>query len=188
MSLLREPIAFHSFRHSPMNPRTKGGVENDLLIHDVDIALRVFSEKPSGITGMRFSLKGGADAINSEISEALLRFSRGRIAHCSSSLRSHRKIRTISIAEPDRLIELDLIRQDITIYRHIEESASIDDLGYQQQTIIEIPLIQFTGEPLMLQWDQFTRILLEDVDDGVSPESLLLPHQVIHRLSESDCQ
>lgn len=183
MDLVREPIMFRSTRHSPHNSRVVSGVGSDLLIHDIDIAVRLFGEAPIDVTAMCSRLSSQTSQRPEEIAEAILRFSDNRIAQCSASLRSHRKIRRISITEPDRLIEIDLVRLDLTIYRHIEESAALDDLGYRQQTVIEIPVLQHHGEPLMVQWDTFVRRVADDIDDGVTLESLLLPHRLVDTIT-----
>ena len=54
------------------------------------------------------------------------------------------------------MIEVDLLRRDVTIYRHVSES-SVDGgaRGYRQQTVIEIPELLTSREPLVAQFDAF---------------------------------
>ena len=89
------------------------------------------------------------------------------------------------IAEADRLIEVDLLRQDITIYRHVLESPTDDDLGYRQQTIIDVPVLRHHGEPLMMQLDHFVNIVQGTVDHRAERESIRPPHAVLHSLADT---
>lgn len=176
--LSRDPIHFRSVRHSPMTSRISTGVGGDLLIHDLDLVLRLFGSAPLGISGLRdkSDARGGE---SENIAELMLSFGESRIASLSASRRSQRKIRSISIAEPDRLIEVDLLRQDVTIYRHVLESPAEDDLGYRQNTIIDLPVLRFHGEPLMLQLDHFIDLIYGKKDYVTERHSLLLPHEVL---------
>jgi hypothetical protein len=91
---------------------------------------------PVKTTGLTDSVDGSIE----DIVEALLSFGAGQVASLSASRRSQRKVRSITIAEVERLIEIDLLRQDITIYKHVLESPTDDEVGYRQQTIIDIPV------------------------------------------------
>ena len=52
-------------------------------------------------------------------------------------------MRTLIVTELDRLVEVDLVRQDLTVYRHVENEPLHDDgPGYRQQTIIDLPTIR----------------------------------------------
>ena len=174
--LCNHPIHFKSVRHSPMTARIVTGVTGDLLIHDVDLALTLFGGLPVKTQGMTDS----SDRSIEDIVEALMVFGNGQVASLSASRRSQRKVRSITIAEPERLIEIDLLRQDITIYKHVLESATDDEIGYRQQTIIDIPVLQYHGEPLMLQLDHFVSLVRGNSDIDVERSRILGPHQVIH--------
>jgi predicted dehydrogenase len=174
--LCRDPIHFKSVRHSPMTARIVTGVAGDLLIHDVDLALTLFGEMPVKTTGLTDSVDGSIE----DIVEALLSFGAGQVASLSASRRSQRKVRSITIAEVERLIEIDLLRQDITIYKHVLESPTDDEVGYRQQTIIDIPVLRYHGEPLMLQLDHFVSLVNGRQDIDVERSRILGPHQVIN--------
>ena len=78
-----------------------------------------------------------------------------------------------------------MLRQSITIYRHVQGAAYDEDAGYSQQTIIEIPVVRHPGEPLQLQLDQFVRLIEGGADIDAERDSLLLPHVVIDRVAAS---
>jgi hypothetical protein len=80
---------------------------------------------------------------------------------------------------------LDLLRQSVTVYRHIEESSADQDSGYRQQTIIEIPVIRHQGEPLQLQLQHFLGLIAGSGDPALELDSLLPPHRVVARVGES---
>ena len=174
--LCRDPIHFKSVRHSPMTARIVTGVTGDLLIHDVDLALTLFGELPVKTLGLTDSVDHSVE----DVVEALLNFGSGRVGSLSASRRSQRKVRAITIAEGERLIEVDLLRQDITIYKHVFESITDDEIGYRQQTIIDIPMLHHHGEPLMMQLDHFVALINGQQDVEIERSRIVGPHQVIH--------
>ena len=176
------PLHFRSIRHSPMTARIQTGVGGDLLVHDLDLAIRLFREEPTSAIGLT-DHAADADGEVDDIAEALLRFGDYGVAALSASRRSQRKVRAIMIADADRLIEVDLLRQDVTIYRHVLESPTDDDLGYRQQTIIDVPVLRYHGEPLMIQLDHFVDLVQGTVDPRTERESIRPPHAVLHALS-----
>ena len=180
--LSRSPIHFRSTRHSPMTERIQTGVGGDLLIHDLDLAIRLFGEMPTAAIGLTDRTGEGSGGVE-DIVEALIRFGTYGVAALSASRRSQRKIRSMMIAEADRMIEVDLLRQDVTIYRHVLESPTDDDLGYRQQTIIDVPVLRYHGEPLMMQLEHFANLVEGTADHRAERESIRPPHQVLHSLS-----
>ncbi len=183
--LSRTPIHFRSIRHSPMTARIQTGVAGDLLIHDLDLALRLFGAEPSSVLSMTDS-SGRSDREVEDVSEALLQFGSGELASLSASRRSQRKIRSMMITEGDRLIEVDLLRQDVTIYRHVFESPIDDDLGYRQQTIIDVPVLRHHGEPLTLQLEHFVNVIEGRVDLAVERATIRPPHAVLAAIVAQD--
>ena len=167
-------------RHGPYAPRIKTGVAWDLLVHDVDLAIQFFGgATPSRVTsGAGYfhpqSVEGAEDTI-----ETVLSFPTG-LATVSASRLGQRKVRSIVVSELDRLIEVDLLRRDVTIYRHIShDSVTPDGLGYRQQTVIEIPELVTAREPLASQLDRFVDLLEGKVDAEVERELILPSHHVV---------
>ncbi len=111
---------------------------------------------PTSVRGSFGYLHPDSVAGSEDVAEALLGFSDGT--------------RSQSLGEPDQpaqgaqfrrsrsnsgLIEVDLLRNAVTIYRHVLNESGPDGLGYKQQTIIEIPALVSTREPLAAQLDVF---------------------------------
>lgn len=180
--LTRDPVHVSAQRHSPYAPRIPTGVAWDLLVHDVDIALRLMGSPPCAVEA-QFGYFHPASAAGAEdLAEVQLSFPRGQLAALSASRIGQRKVRTITITEVDRAIEVDLLRQAVTIYRHVANEAVTDDgLGYRQQTVIEIPMMANLGEPLAAQLSHFVDLVEGAADHAAEREGILPAHRVVAR-------
>jgi predicted dehydrogenase len=187
---VHDVVQINAIRHSPFVPRISTGVATDLLIHDVDLAIRFIGEAPDTVKGSFGYFHPPSKQNHSEDSaDTTMSFRGGAMATISASRISQRKIRQLSILEIDRLVELDLLRRDITIYRHVADRPSSDGVGgYQQQTVIEIPTILQSTEPLAAQLSHFLRLLelgAGSAEVRAEREAILPAHQVIHEVSVS---
>lgn len=181
--IIDKVIGIYSVRHSPMISRITTNVDGDLLIHDLDICMRLMNSMPDNMVSSNYKrqVRNGSllDAM-----DVLATFPGNRFANMSVSRLSHKKIRTLSIVEEERLIEVDLLRRDITIYRNINEESIENGAGYKQQTIIEIPTLITNTEPLASQLDHFVDLIDEHNSARLSAErsSLLALHQILDKL------
>ena len=186
LSLIDNPVHVTATRHSPYAPRIRTGVSWDLLVHDVDIAIRTFGgTEPTAVRGslgyFHPTSVGGAE----DIAETMLTFGSGAMATVSASRIGQRKVRSLVIVEVDRLIEADLLRRDVTIYRHVYlDAATPDGRGYRQQTIIEIPELITAREPLAAQLQRFLDMLDGKVDQDEERRAILPSHRVVARVLE----
>jgi predicted dehydrogenase len=184
-----EVVQINAVRHSPFVPRISNGVATDLLIHDVDLAIRFTGDKPTVVKGAFGYFREPSRNNRSEDSaDTTMTFPSGALATISASRISQRKVRQLSILEIDRLIEIDLLRRDITIYRHVADQPSSDGVGYQQQTVIEIPTILQSAEPLAAQLSHFLRLLAlgAGADEVAEERDAILPaHRVVHEVTVS---
>ncbi|MEW6471843.1 MAG: Gfo/Idh/MocA family oxidoreductase [Actinomycetota bacterium] len=179
MDILKDPLYLQAVRHSPYVNRIRTGVAHDLLIHDVDLALRVFGGVPEEVRGQLGHFHRESEPGAEDVADFHLTFERGRLASLSSSRITQRKIRSVTITELDRLIEIDMIRQDVTIYRHVGHEIIEDNWGYRSQTIIDVPVIPSRREPLATQLDHFVALIRGTVDPEVERLSLVPPHEVV---------
>jgi len=184
------PVHVTATRHSPYAGRIRTGVAWDLLIHDVDACLRLFDTPPVGVrAGLGFFHPASGEAGGEDVAEAVLTFGSGAVASISASRIGQRKVRAISLSELHRSIEVDLLRRDVTIYRHVShDSPSHDGLGYRQQTIIEIPELVSGREPLAAQLDHFLDLIAGAVDIAEERRSILAAHQVIDEVTASTAE
>lgn len=186
MHLISEPVHVMARRHGPYAPRIKTGVSWDLLVHDVDIAIRCFGgAEPTRVAGgvgyfHPNSVPGAEDNV-----ETVLTFPKG-LATVSASRIGQRKVRSLVVSEIDRLIEIDLLRRDVTIYRHVShDAATPDGLGYRQQTVIEIPELVSGREPLATQLDRFLDLVEGKVDAAEERRTILPAHRVVAQVLET---
>ncbi|NYT95530.1 Gfo/Idh/MocA family protein [Salinispora sp. H7-4] len=184
-ALLDRPVHLTATRHSPYAPRIRTGVAWDLLIHDVDLAIQAFrGAEPASVQGVLGYFHPGSMTGAEDVAEAVLSFGDGgALANISASRIGQRKVRTLVISEVDRLIEVDLIRKDVTIYRHVSsDAATPDGRGYRQQSIIEVPELITSREPLAAQLDHFLDILAGAVDADAERRRILPAHQAVGAL------
>jgi predicted dehydrogenase len=187
-SFVHDIVQVNAIRHSPFVPRIRTGVATDLLIHDVDITLGFMGQQPTVVKGSFGYFHDTSRANHSEDSaDTTMSFPNGGLATISASRISQRKVRQISVLEVDRLIEIDLLRRDITIYRHVTDSLATAGVGYQQQTIIEIPTILQSAEPLAAQLQHFLNLLEGEDKEAITAEreSILPAHRVIDQATKS---
>jgi predicted dehydrogenase len=182
LEIVEEPLHVNTVRHSPYVDRVPTGVAFDLLIHDVDLVLRMAGQSPTDVKAHLAYVHPKSAPQSEDVAEASLRFSTGLVAACSASRISQRKIRALEVAELDRLVEIDLVRQDITVYRHVgADFLSGAQTGYRQQTVIDIPAIEYRKEPLAAQLDHFVALVRGEADPAAELATLVEPHRVVAR-------
>lgn len=179
LAMLDEPVVnLHAVRHSPHNPRAAASIVGDLLIHDIDVALRASgSTETPEVHGSCWTPAGGN---RSEIAECVLRFGDGMVANLSASRWSQRKIREVGIVTEHRLVEVDLLRVNVTVYRNISQALVEGGGPYRAETVVDVPYLRFRGEPLALQLSAFVDLVGSGDPDAAAAEraSILPPHVV----------
>ena len=91
-----------------------------------------------------------------------------------------RKVRSLTIHTENQLVEVDLLRQDVTVYRNVSQEMSLSGggMGYRSSTEIELPFVRHAGEPLTLQFAHFLD-LVAGVADNVEGRRQLRPAHVL---------
>lgn len=181
MSILDRPIHLIATRHSPYAPRIRTGVAWDLLVHDVDLAIGAYGwMEPTTVRGSLGHFHPNSANEAEDIAETMMAFPDGGMATISAARVSQRKVRSLTITEIDRLIEADLLRREVTIYRHVSlEAATPDGRGYRQQSIIEIPELLTAREPLAAQLDHFLDLLAGTADVDLERRRILPSHRAV---------
>jgi hypothetical protein len=121
----------------------------------------------------------------SDLADCSLAFRDGSIATLSAGRIGHRKVRSMSITTDAALYELDLLRQDLTVYRHKEHSVIDDSAGYRSETVMEIPFVRVQKEPLAAQFDHFLDLIDGHVDPESERRSLMPAHELAFRFEEA---
>lgn len=185
-ALIDAPVRVSAVRHSPYAPRIQTGVGWDLLVHDVDLAVGFVGSAPvevRGVTG-RFDPRSQPGA--EDVADVVMTFAGGQMANVSASRIGQRKIRQVSVTEVDRLIEIDLLRRDVTVYRNrSDEPADDSGRGYRFETTIEIPEVLEGREPLAAQFDHFMDLVNGRADAALERASILPSHEVVDQLKRS---
>jgi predicted dehydrogenase len=180
-----EPVHIVGLRHSPVTPRSTLSVVFDLLIHEIDLALAYMGGAvPSRVCGAT-STAGRAPIM--EVADCLLHFPSGAIATLSASRASQRKVRSQFVSTPSALYEVDLLRQDLTVYRHRAHEQGVglgQAAGYRAETVIDIPFVRHTGEPLALQFRHFLDLIEGRADVCQERNSILPAHEIAAAIEE----
>jgi predicted dehydrogenase len=185
MQIVRDPIHLSATRHSPYAPRIKTGASWDLLVHDVDLINRfVTHSEPDVVEGQLGYFHQDSLESAEDIAECLIKLENGTLGQASASRVGHRKIRTLSVTEADRLIEIDLLRKDVTVYTNVSDQMVEEaNRGYRQQTVIEIPEIISSEEPLAAQLDRFVDLIEGKVDPDDERNTILPAHRIISKIN-----
>lgn len=187
-ALIKDPVYATATRHSPYVPRIRTGVAWDLLVHDVDLTIGILGADPTSVRGSVGQFHPSSVEGAEDVAEVVLGFDSGAIAEVSASRIGQRKVRTLSIFELGRLVEVDLLRRDVTVYRHVSaQAADADGRGYRQQAIIEIPELLTSQEPLAAQLDHFVGLINGTVDAEAERRSILPSHRVVETLKSQVC-
>ncbi len=180
LEIVEEPVFVMTARHSHHVPRIPTGVSYDLLIHDADLVLRMAGRMPDSLSAHFGFVHPDSPLGAEDIAEATLRFNGGMLATLSVNRIAQRKVRTLVVNELQRMVEVDLVRQDVTVYRHIEgEWLDGPGGGVRQQTVIDIPVVQNMREPLAGQLGHFIALATGQLDAGEELATLRAPHAVI---------
>lgn len=173
--LTETPRHIVALRHSPRTPRAAASVAHDLLIHDVDLCLRMAAPAETrGVRATSWCSRPGAV----EVMDCSMRFSDGALATLSASRISQRKVRAFSIETDSLLIELDLVRNTATVYHHLGHALDPEHT-YHAQTAMDVPFIRTMGEPLALQLDHFVDLINGRADAAAERRSIIPPHAVV---------
>lgn len=173
--LTSTPTHVLTVRHSPPAPRIGSSVVSDMLLHDLDLVLGLFGGESGSLVGSACHTPAGSDYL--EIADCSVKFRNG-IANMSANRMGQRKVRTITLHSPGQLIEVDLLRQDVTVYRNVSQEMvpTHSGVGYRSSTVIELPFVRHSGEPLSLQFAHFLTLVAGQVDHVAERESIRAPH------------
>jgi predicted dehydrogenase len=185
MKLLEEPpIHVLGMRHSPTDPRNVGSVVHDLLIHDLDLTLLLFgADAVERVSGGSWSTPGNDDP---EIADCTIQFASGALATLSASRVGQRKLRSIQVLTSSMLLDLDLLRADVTVYRNVRQEQPEVTVAptYRAETIVDIPFVRHAGEPLALELDHFLDLCEGRGDQSAEIDRITASHALADQVSE----
>lgn len=147
-----EPLFIQTRRLSPYAERVHDGVVRDMMIHDVDLVLSLACSEPVRVTADVSTWRSETE----DLATATVVFATGLVAQLTATRIGQDKVRQIDILQPDSLVNVDLLRQDLTI-RH-QATAEYPRSGaprLKEASIMEIPYLEHRGEPLWLELQDF---------------------------------
>lgn len=173
-----------SLRHSPGASAVSSSVVWDLLIHDIDLALRVSGDHEAETVWASTVVPEGAEF--AELADCILHFPSGAMATLSASRLSQRKLRSMLVTTTDAVYDVDLLRQDVTVYRHVSaEYLMTGSPRFRSETVIDIPFVRHAGEPLGLQLEHFVDILEGRADQLAELRSIPPAHRLAERVVQA---
>jgi predicted dehydrogenase len=180
-----DPIHLVTLRHSPPAPRIASSVVADMLLHDLDIAVRLFAGQEATLVGAACHRPAGSE--HNELADCTIAFTSG-LATLSTNRATQRKVRDLTIHTNAETIEVDLLRQDVTVYRHVsQEMMSVEGLGgYRASTEIDIPFVRHRSEPLALQFEHFVDLVVGSADHASERESIRPAHVLMEQVEKTD--
>jgi len=142
--IIRKPLYLEMKRHNPSSSRIMGtSVVDDLMIHDIDIALHAFFHgRPGSLVS----------AGNDDVCSALMQWGETPV-YISTSRKASKKVRMCYIEEEEFTVEGDFMTQEVYVHRKPGQYALEDD-RYVQENIIEKVLVNKL-EPLKVELSTF---------------------------------
>lgn len=176
--LLDEPVLHaQAIRHSPPANRIASGVAEDLLIHDLDLALTLKLGSVIEVSGFQVT---SPKTHLAEIADCSVLFGASSVISLSASRMSQRKIRDWRICTESQLIEVDLLRQTVAIFENINQEVGVGGgASYRARTTVDYPFIERVGEPLAMQLEHFGRLMDGAEDAELERQGILESHALL---------
>jgi predicted dehydrogenase len=138
--LVTEPRFIEVHRLSPYQNRgIEVGVVLDLMIHDLDIILRLVPASVNKIEALGVNIVTPFE----DIANVRLIFSNGAIANITASRVSDEKMRKIRIFQKDAYISLDYVEQKFSVYRKKENKIFKEEVVLQKTEPLKEELKDF---------------------------------------------
>lgn len=156
-NVIQKPLLWESRRLGPNSGRiTDTGVIMDLMIHDIDICIRVVNSKVEKLEafGVTVNPKTGLE----DAAVAILHFENGCVATLSASRLTQEKVRTLAVSQPDSYVFLDFTTQDLHIHRQATSAITTTEssIKYKQESMIERVFVH-KENPLQFELTHFIK-------------------------------
>ena len=151
--IVKDPIYIECRRMSPFSSRIKDdGVVLDIMIHDIDIVLKLVDSTVANINVIGNSIFSKRD----DLINAQIEFENGCIANLLASRVSQNKVRTLEVTQQESSILLDYTEQEIFVHRQSssESQLSPGSLRYKQASLVERIFVH-KDNPLKLELKHF---------------------------------
>ncbi len=177
--ILTTPRFIECHRLGPYDPRVKDiGVVLDLMIHDIDIILRIVNSPIESIEAVGVAILSEKE----DIANARIRFQKGCIANVTVSRLTPKPMRKLRIWQEDAYISLDYRKQQMEIFRR--EAVARPARGEAPWKIVSTKTRMRHEEPLRLELDYFLRCIEEGLTPATTGEQAMTALQVVIKITE----
>lgn len=175
--------AIDARRMSAVSARiTDVDVVSDLMVHDLDIVLRLTAADPIHVTAHAVRTPGtrGDDYVS-----ALLAFHTGTVASLTASRITQNKIRQLHISSDVGFLTADYSTQELLVYRQssLAPDFASRDASYRLDLSIERVYVA-QGEPLVLELRHFVAAVAGGLPPLVTGEQALATLRVVRQVRE----
>ncbi len=188
-----KPMFIESHRLAPFNPRgTDVSVILDLMIHDIDIALKLVKSNVRNLSA------SGVDVISdsADIANARLEFDNGCVANFTSSRFALKKMRKMRIFQKDAYFSIDFAERKTEVFRLSEledtntssvSSFEIEHNNRKRTVHLETPPIQDINS-IKMELELFRDAILHDTETEVTVmdgyKALDIAHQILKKIEK----
>ncbi|MBI5155136.1 Gfo/Idh/MocA family oxidoreductase [Candidatus Poribacteria bacterium] len=153
--ILTTPLFIECHRLGPFNPRVKDiGVVMDLMIHDIDIILRIVNSPIESIEATGVAILTDKE----DIANARIRFQSGCIANVTCSRVTPKPMRKLRVFQDNAYISLDYKSQTMQIHRRFRKEGKLDP--GEARYFIETEKVRVRRkEPLKLELEHFLQCI-----------------------------
>jgi predicted dehydrogenase len=158
-----EPVAMNIRRLSPFDgSQTDVDVVSDLMIHDLDMVLKMTGRVPDAIE--TFGRAVFTNTIDHAV--ATLYYKDGPVVTLTASRVTQQKIRAIELTTSESYVETDLLHKNLSIHRRfVPHYSNRETPSYRQEDFIERIFVPST-EPLHLELTDF----IQSIKGGTNPQ------------------
>jgi predicted dehydrogenase len=145
----------------PVDRDTTDSVAQDLMVHDLDIALALLDADVDTVSAAG---NCGGQHVTTQLT-----FEDGTVGQFCASRVTQQKVRRLAVTTHDARITVDYADQDVRIHRHSVPAYVEDDgdVRYRHESVIEQPTVA-SGEPLVRELDAFVEAVITGSEPVVS--------------------
>ena len=179
--IVTSPFLIEARRMGPSTGRSMHiGVTLDLMIHDIDIVLKLVDADVKEIEAYGKCL---TNPPFEDISSVSLLFENGSIANIIASRATQNKIRMLTVHQDDLYLTLDYTDQDIRIHRQASSVSMTtkDAIRYSQESLVE-RLFVHKENPLKMEQQHYIDCILGKCESLVNNESDVRTLQVTNEI------
>lgn len=179
--ILTTPRFIECHRQGPFDPRVKDvGVVMDLMIHDIDIILRIVNSPLVSVEAVGVAILTEKE----DIASARLKFESGCIANVTVSRVTPKPLRKLRVFQDDAYISLDYRNQTMEVFRRRQREEKLrpgDPQFYIESKRIRVK----RQEPLKLELDHFLNCVeKQNYDPQTTGEQAMEALDVVVRITE----